>query len=342
MFGRKKDPVRFGNPPRAPKVLVVGAGAVGQTYALAMQKAGAEVSLFVKEKYRAECEAGLPLYRIAGKRGRRPETLQADHVFASTDEALAHGFDQIWVCLSSTAFLSAIEAPKTDENSISRLIQDSYPATIVSFQPGHHVAERYEGMGLGDRLVCGGIALISYQAPLVESEVPVPGVAYWSPTPSPFSGPRADEAIALLKAGDLPATKSDNANAAGAYGSATLMPVIAALEMSDWDFATLRSSGNTKLAAKAAVEAREITASVTGFPAPAGLGLVSSPVLKLATFGAKMGMPLPIEPYLKYHFLKVGDQTVALLDRYILDGEARGFETSALRTLLNGVHAARG
>lgn len=44
------------------KILVVGAGAVGQVYGYYFQRGGCEVTFFVRDKYRSEMEQGLTLF----------------------------------------------------------------------------------------------------------------------------------------------------------------------------------------------------------------------------------------------------------------------------------------
>ncbi|HTJ46743.1 MAG TPA: 2-dehydropantoate 2-reductase N-terminal domain-containing protein, partial [Kofleriaceae bacterium] len=53
------------------RVLVVGAGAVGQVYARHAQQGGADVTFFVREKYRDEVARGLDLYPL-NKRKKPP------------------------------------------------------------------------------------------------------------------------------------------------------------------------------------------------------------------------------------------------------------------------------
>src|SRR5690554_7703480 len=55
----------------APRILMVGAGAVGQTYGYHLSRGGADVTFFVKEKYRAEAEAGFLMHQHRPLRGPR-------------------------------------------------------------------------------------------------------------------------------------------------------------------------------------------------------------------------------------------------------------------------------
>jgi 2-dehydropantoate 2-reductase len=54
-----------------------------------------------------------------------------------------------------------------------------------------------------------------------------------------------------------------------------------------------------------------------------------------------MAAPFPLEVYLKTHFTKVGDQTLAHLRRYLDLGAERGLPTAHLRQLQDALVARR-
>ena len=54
------------------KILIVGAGAVGQVYARHLHASGAEITFLVKEKHRAETQQGFKLYWLNQQKGREP------------------------------------------------------------------------------------------------------------------------------------------------------------------------------------------------------------------------------------------------------------------------------
>ena len=54
------------------RVLVVGAGAVGQVYGRHAQLAGADVTFFVREKYRDEVTRGFTMYPLNRRRNTEP------------------------------------------------------------------------------------------------------------------------------------------------------------------------------------------------------------------------------------------------------------------------------
>src|SRR5512140_3185515 len=80
-----------------PRVLVVGAGAVGQVYARHAQQGGADVTFFVPEKCRDQIARGLDLSPLNRGRRRRPEPVrfEAFSVMSRTSEVAASRFDQV-------------------------------------------------------------------------------------------------------------------------------------------------------------------------------------------------------------------------------------------------------
>ncbi len=321
---------------RSPRILLVGAGAVGQYYGLCLQRGGAEVSFLVRPKYKAEVQEGLTLYRIAGKRRRTPETFVPGAVYGRFAELEQERFDQVWLCVSTPAAQAGVQDPSSD---LGRLVRNLHGATLVVLQSGPHVTRLIEEV-VPPRQVCdGGIALVAYQAPLVPDEVPAPGVAYWAPTPSPFEGRDADTIVRLLKAGGCPAKEQTDTRATMAFGSAMLMPTMVALEGAGWKVAGLRRGEWAARAAGASAEARAIVAEHRGVTPPGAFEMYSSWLLKAATLVAGRVMPFDLDVYLKYHFSKVRDQTRLLIDQYISDGEAVSLPTEQLRNLRERVLA---
>lgn len=135
------------------KILVVGAGSVGQVYARHFQRGGAEVAFLVKEKHAAEARRGFTMYPLR-ESGRAPVRFEGFDVLTALDGSK---WDAIVLCVSSPA----IRGKWLDE-----LAAGSGDATIVMLQPGltdhAYVAER---VGAG-RLVSGLIGFMAYAAPL--------------------------------------------------------------------------------------------------------------------------------------------------------------------------------
>jgi 2-dehydropantoate 2-reductase len=321
------------------RVLIVGAGAVGQVYGYHLQRGGAEVAWFVKEVHAAVARQGFLLYPLNRARTRRAtpplERLSGCAVLTSPDEVRRAGpFDQVWLAISAPALRGAWLGP---------LLAAAGDATVVLLTPGIEDRALVVSHVPASRLVIGIIAFVAYPAPLAgETRFPEPGLAYWLPPllASPFAGPPAARraVVRALKKGGLPAVAlpaRDRSGRAGAFGVALSMPLLMALEAADWSFARLRKSRELlDLWALATRQALGAAAAHTGLRPP--------PVrLAVSTLGPRWLLPLsrgvtpfPLETYLAYHFTKVGDQTRHYLRELIAWGREAGVPVDAIESLL--------
>ncbi len=313
------------------QVLVVGAGAVGQVYGRHAQLGGADVTFFVREKYRDAVAGGLDLYPLNRSRRRRTEPVRFDEliVVSRVDEVAARCFDQVYLTVSSPA----LRGPW-----LAELIAAAGDATIVALQPGRDDRDTILAAGASaDRLVSGMITLISYPAPLPgETRFPGPGMAYWFPpmAPAPFSGPadRVAAVVALMKRGKLPAKRHRDVPRAVAFPSAVMMAYLVALENAGWSFRALAKDG-IQLGARGAREALAVVGHSEG-RVPFGMRVIARPrVLRMGLWFARRVIPLPLEIYLHEHFTKVGDQTREFMAGYITRGREAGVEIAALERL---------
>jgi 2-dehydropantoate 2-reductase len=308
------------------KALLVGAGAVGQVYGYHLQRGGAEVSFFVKEKYAAECRAGFLLYPL--RRRTEPAHFRGFGVLTHMAEVAAERFDEVWLCVSSTA----LRGPWLDE-----LLGASGDATVVALTPGLDDREYLRARCSEERIVSGVITLVSYQTPLPGERRSDPGVAYWFPplSASPFDGApaRVREVVKTLRAGGCPAHARRNTAVAAAFASALMMPPIVALEAEGWSLRALRRGGHLALAAAAAREALRIVGAHHGRPRPAYRIFARGPMLRLLCALAPRFVPFDLEAYLAYHFTKVGDQTEAMMQSYLQRGRELGLPTQAIDRL---------
>jgi ketopantoate reductase len=323
-----------------PRVLVVGAGSVGQVYARHYQLGGAEVTFFVREKYKAEVARGFEMYPLNQRAARKGASVRFDRfdVITSAGEVAARTFDQVMITVASPA----LRGPW-----LAELVTAARDATIVALQPGLDDRALYLAAGATeDRLVQGLISLISYNAPLPgETRFPKPGMAYWFPPagPSPFSGPpaRRDAVIAALKRGGLPAKKHADVGRTAGFPTAVMMPYLVALELGGWTVGGAARSGKLALGGRGAREAIAIVRAHLGKP-PFGIGTLARPtVLRAGVFLARPFIPLPLEIYLEEHLTKVGDQTREFLDGYVTKGKAAGLPTASLEELASELRQAR-
>jgi 2-dehydropantoate 2-reductase len=328
-----------------PRILLVGAGAVGQAYGYHLRRGGAEVTFLVKEKYRAEAEAGFLLHRH--RPFRRPKTFYFDDfdVISDPEDAGKNRWDQVWLCIPSTA----LDGPWLGE-LCGRIGQ----ATLVSLQPGVEDLERIARVYEPAKIVIGLITLIAYQAPLAGESLR-PGVAYLLPpmAPIPFgplpsspalgheppaspdiSSYRALRAAEALNRGGCPARVDLKTPQLAAFGTAAFVPTIAGLEVARWSLARLRKSPALEIATAAAKEAQSVLSLHQATPIPLALSIARRPeLLGTALSLAPRLTPFDLETYLEYHFTKVGQQTRQIVDSYIRLGEEHEFGTRALRVL---------
>jgi ketopantoate reductase len=318
------------------RVLVVGAGAVGQVYARHYQLGGAHVTFFVKEKYAAEARRGFDMYPL--NKGRKGVRFEGFDVVTTAEEVAARRFDQMMLTVASPALQGAW---------LGELIAAAGDATVVAMQPGlDDRARLVEAGARDDRLVQGLISLISYHAPLPgETRFATPGMAYWFPplAPSPFSGPpeRVAAVIGALKRGGTPVKRHKDVGKVAGFPTAVMMPYLVALELGGWTMKGAVTSGTLPLGARAGREAIAVVRRVLGKP-PFGLTMLTRPwVLRAGLFVAKPIIPLPLETYLEAHFTKVGDQTAQFMEGYIAKGRAAGLPVDTLAELCARLTAAR-
>lgn len=314
------------------RVLVVGAGAVGQVFGRHLALGGADVTVFVKAKHVDECRAGFALYPL---NTRRHPAVRWDGfgVITTAEEAAKQRWDQVYLTVSSTALRAG--------TWLAELGKATGDATIVMLQPGLDDRAYLSRFVDPARIVDGQIGFISYHAPLPgETRFAAPGMAYWFPpgSKSPFSGDdaRVLPVIAALRAGRLPATRKRDLRDTAAFPSAILFAYLAALEVAHWSFAELRPQ--LGLGARAATSALAVASHASHSRPALAVRLAARPlvmrmILRLAPWFA----PLPLEAYMKAHFTKVGDQTRLALRTYIELGRSAGLDIDALATLAEGL-----
>lgn len=308
------------------KILLVGAGAVGQVYGYHLHRGGAQVTFYVRAKYREGlAQDGMPLYPLKGPdKGKCIEFRDFGLVSTPAEVAAQGPFDQVWLCMSSTALKGDWLEP---------LLAVVGEATVVSLQPGLEDGPYLRARMPAERLVQGLIPMISYQTPLPTETRNPPGIAFYTPPgKNPFSGPRVGPVVAALKAGGWASKAVPDVARVTALGSAMMIPVIAGLEVGGWQFKAFGRGDGVRLASAALAQTTQI--AVPGFRR-ALIWLFRRPwTLRFVLFMGERVLPLPLEVYLQYHFTKVADQTRAQLHTFIERGRAAGQPTEAVEALL--------
>jgi 2-dehydropantoate 2-reductase len=320
----------------SPKVLIVGAGAVGQVFGRHLQLGGARVTFFVKEKHAASARRGFELYPLGSGSPSRPIHFAGEGV-VTTPEAISYTpYDEIYLAVAS----HALRGPWLAE--FARAVGE---ATIVSLQPSPDDRDVILAAGFSpERLVAGLISFISYAAPLRgETRFPTPGMAYWFPPfgKSLFSGPveRTRAAVERLNRGGLPSKWAPDVPHAVAFPTAILMSYLIALESAGWSFDRFLNGEALSLGARAVRESIEIIGRTQG-ALPFPLRLAGNPrFIRLAMWVARRVLPLPVEPYLEAHFTKVGEQTRLGLASMIAQGHRAGLGVATLERLQSSLPA---
>lgn len=310
---------------------MIGAGAVGLVYGAHLADAGAEVALYVRERRRAEAEAGYALTRISPFGRRATRTFVPARVVTSEEEVRA---------LDAELAIVATATDALGEPWLTELVAASPRALVVFLQPGADALARMEALVPdATRRVRGAISMASWHAPLPHStdareRATPPGYAYVFPplAPSSFEGPRASEIVAPLRAGGCPAVVAP-VTLALERGSAVLLPHVATLEAAGWSLRGLASRDLSALAAASSREAMAIACARLGAAQPLARVLLRGWVTRLLAWLAPHLVPFDLEVYLRVHFLKVRVQTLLLLAEYVRDAGRLGLPASALERL---------
>ena len=316
--------------PLSPRVLIVGAGCVGQVFGHHLALGGAEVSYFVRSQYRADAARGFALAGLRTMLRPRRETFAPRAVLSELEELAAQRFDQVWLTMSSAALRGAWLKPLLD--SIDR------DTTLVSLQP-----DRSDHALLADtwqrpqQLVRGNIGFVAFAAPLTRELQLEVDTAYWFPPlgASGFSGARERVAALCgpLARGGLPARPSRDVVAAMAYPNAIGMTYLTALEAADWSLAALQRGELLDLCEQAV---REVLAVVRAETGQRGLGFGLLTQGWLAALGFRVAsrvVPFPLLGFVQQHFTKVSAQTQLIIARLIGEAQRRGLDHRALLAL---------
>ena len=305
------------------KILVVGAGAVGQVYALHLAQAGHELSFFVKPRYASELAGGLTLHQLGRWRSRQ-RRLEGYGIVTDTAEVAARQWDQVWLALSSDALHSELA---------TQVLAAVGKATVICLPPGISDGDFVRRYVPPAQVVQGMIPFISFHSPLPGQSGPE-GMAFFLPpmTPTLLAGEagRVQQVLGALMAGGLAARAVDDFSRATAANTALFQSLIAALESNHWQLGSLPGSPALRRGLAAAREAAHVAAAETGASTTALAPFLRPLVWRVLLPVVRRLFPFDLEVYLDYHFSKVGRQTRTMLDSYIELGQRHGLPTGAI------------
>jgi hypothetical protein len=305
------------------RVVIVGAGAVGQVFGWHLHRSGAEVAFRVRRP-----EAVRRPFVTHPLRGDPTSGRFDAPVFGTDAEVRAFAPDIALLTVPADALHGAWLAPFLDAVG---------SGAVIAMEPGAEEDRLIRRARKSVRLTQGIVAFIAYQAPLPgETRFTEPGVAYWLPpfVSCPFSGDVAPAFVAQLRAGGMAATVSGDLSAEGTYGPVALGPWVTALQAAGWSFDRARSSDVLPLGARALVEAVAVVERGSTVPAPRWIRWVGPRLIRTVLRWGPRLVPLDLETYLQFHFTKVGPQVRMHLEEVLHRGMALARPTDALRELL--------
>lgn len=311
------------------KVLVVGAGAVGQIYGHYYAEGGCEVTFFVRPRHIEELSRGLAIFNLNKKQKSEFKNFKV-----ITD--LPALKDIQWDIVVLTVPSDALFTPWLQEftSSINKT------ATLLTLQPNLNDREEIAKFYPKEMTVTGVITLVAFPTPLGNKWPLEKGMAVWFPPmgKAPFDG-KPDEVkkviAPLIKAGFPATAKSILENPSMvAFGSTFLGVFIRNLEMQNWKLSAFNNSEASDLMTKSMKEAFAVVSKRHGLSLPAYSHLLSKTFYKSSIAFAKFMMPFDLETYLEFHFTKVGPQMRMNLENLQRDARSLGMPTPHLDRLI--------
>lgn len=308
-------------------VLIVGAGAVGLVYGHHLAKAGHNVTFLVKEKYHKDLEKerkkGIVLYQLNNDK-QLQSPIRFNNYSVISNWQHANDFDLVTLSISSTALR---QLPLTPIKEI--MFRSNKAASLLMLQPSEEDLNYLSQVIPQKNILQGMITLISYQTDNINEGISPAGTAYYlPPLAMPISATKLaqkknnlKETVAVFKESGINAKVVNSALDESRLISAFLMTFLCALEAANWRFKHLKQS---TILLKLLSEAQRdlLPQKILGiglFPTikRSLLKRLLKPWLYKALIRlAPIIVPLPLEAYLKKHFLKVRPQTLMYMQNY--------------------------
>jgi hypothetical protein len=321
------------------RVLIVGAGAIGQPFGRHFQLGGATVAFLVRPKYAEAARQGFwfyPLNRRASVRWE-PERMHFE-IFHNQATALAQPWDLVVLAISSLALRSG--------SWFDELASDLSTTPLLCLQAGPEDPEYVFSRVDRAQVAWGMLAITSYQAPLPHENLPHPGVAYWVMPPAGigFSGLPAvlDPITTTLARGGMRNHTLPSVATELAFQSALLDKFIIALETRVWSFERLSADRPHLTTAWTAMrESWALAEAIHQVRTPLPLRLIRPWMLRAALALAPRVMPFDLEAFFTFHYAKVSEQTRFILQTQLDQHRAHGVACPATTALAEALDAAR-
>lgn len=308
-------------------ILIVGAGAVGLVYGHHFVNAGHQVTFLVKEKYQYALEEdkqeGIVLYQLNNDK-KLQQPLRLTNFSTITQWHDAKDFDLIALSISSNALR------QLPLSTIKETIESSKKSVnLLMLQPSEEDLTHLSQVIAKEHILQGMITLISYQTDHINEDINPAGIAYYlPPLPMPISATHLlqqevglKEVVALFNQSGIKAKAVNSALDESRLASAFFMTFLCALEAANWQFDRLKSSKRLLQQLSAAQRdllPQKIMANGVLVQCKKVLlkSLLKPWLYKILIKVSPALIPLPLEAYLKKHFLKVRPQTLMYMQDY--------------------------
>jgi 2-dehydropantoate 2-reductase len=304
------------------KVLLVGAGAIGQVVGHQLSVGGAQVSVLLRADGQVPADP-YRLHRLRKGRGPVTETWLPHESLRGLAALPDAGWDAVLLCVSSVVLR---------QGWLPDLAERVGAATVVSVGQDAGDLALLQSVWPGAQIIQLTPGLFAYHAPMSNRDRIRSGIAYWLPAGPNLqlagAAERVKPLITALSSGPLSVTEA--AAGSGEMRAATTQPYVAMLGTLHWSVPQLRQQ--LALPALAAREATAVIAAMYDMAPPGRLG-TSAPLTRVALRVLALLAPFDLPRYLAIHFGKLSEQTDQMIDGWIAEGRARSLPVAGLEAL---------
>ncbi len=323
------------------KILIVGSGAVGQVFGLALRNAGVELALYdhpetcVKLRQALE-NGGLRIYQVPASKRQAPVPYLLQDYWVLDDLQQCRKFrpDQVWFTVPSPVYYTGW---------FREFLQEVPSDRVVCFIPEGGRPEFLPRTDSSDRFVCAGTTFMAWQGDL-EGDPTQAGQVHFFPSPLsiPLVGtrPACQPIKEVLKKAGFRVSISGSGSHMQAAVTAGMTAFVTGLELAGWTLKGFRNSQWHTNSAHAGKEAVLSQVRNAGLIPRLLAGTLSSPIgFYLISLLLPLLFPFDIQKYLKFHYTKTRHQSLALLDLFEQDGLKKRSPVTHLRFLIEALRS---